>query len=133
MPRAALLLLAIAVLLGGYLRFSNLDRLEMSDDEGASWAAAAEPTIDAVIAAQARLNPGKMAVHEIALHEWMAAFGDSIVAQRALSAMLGTITILIVFWIGWELCTQADQDEGRAPMIAALGAIVYAVNLVTIK
>jgi len=134
MRRASLLLLAIAVLLGGYLRFSNLDRLEMSDDEGASWAAAAQPTIGAVIAAQARLNPGKMAVHEIALHEWMAAFGGSIVAQRTLSAMLGTFSILIVFWIGWELCVQReDQDDGSAAMIAALGAIVYAVNLVTIK
>ena len=134
MRRTALLLLAAAVLLGGFLRFSNLGRLEMSDDEGASWAAASQPTIAEVIAAQARLNPGKMAVHEVALHEWMAVFGGSIAAQRALSATLGTISILIVFWIGWELCAlRPDPDSDSAAMIAAFGAIVYAVNLVTIK
>ena len=134
MRRPAFLLLIVALLLGGFLRFSNLGRLEMSDDEGASWAAAAQPTLAAVIAEQAKQNPGKMAVHEIALHEWMAMFGDSVVAQRALSAMLGTVSIVIVFWIGWELCApRADQDDGSAAMIAALGAIVYAVNLVTIK
>jgi mannosyltransferase len=134
MRRAALLLLAIAVLAGGYLRFSNLGRLEMSDDEGASWAAAAQPTIADVIAAQARLNPGKMAVHEIALHEWMGLFGDSIVAQRSLSALLGTISIVIVFWIGWELwMLRTDPDDDSAMMVAALGAVVFAVNLVTIK
>jgi len=129
--RVPLLLFVAAVLLGGFLRFVDLGRLEMSDDEGASWAAAAQPTIADVIAAQARLNPGKMAVHELALHEWMAIFGDSIVAQRALSAMLGTLSIVIVFWIAWELrVTRIDDD---AAMIAALGATVYAVNLVTIK
>jgi len=134
MRRAALLLLLTAVLLGGYLRFSGLSRLEMSDDEGASWAAAAAPTLGQVIAAQARLNPGKMAVHEIALHEWTALFGDGIVAQRALSAMLGTISIVIVFWIGFELyAPRNESDDWRAASIAALGAIVYAVNLVTIK
>ena len=129
--RVPLLLLVAAVLLGGFLRFVDLGRLEMSDDEGASWAAAAQPTIADVIAAQARLNPGKMAVHELALHEWMAIFGDSIVAQRALSAMLGTLSIVIVFWIAWELCVTRIDDD--AAMIAALGATVYAVNLVTIK
>jgi len=134
MRRAALLLLAAALLLGGFLRFTDLGRLEMSDDEGASWAAAAEPTVADVIAAQARLNPGKMAVHEIALHEWMAMFGNGIVAQRALSALLGTLSIVIVFWIGWELCAlRIGRDDAGAAMIAALGALVYAVNLVTIK
>ena len=134
MRRAALLLLAAALLLGGFLRFTDLGRLEMSDDEGASWAAAAEPTVADVIAAQARLNPGKMAVHEIALHEWMAMFGNGIVAQRALSALLGTLSIVIVFWIGWELCAlRIERDDAGAAMIAALGALVYAVNLVTIK
>jgi len=140
MRRFALVLLLIAIVLGGYLRFSDLGRLEMSDDEGASWAAAAAPSLSGVVRLQARLNPGKLAVHELALHGWMAMFGEGIVAQRSLSAALGTISILIVFWIGWELNRPpADSEDvgstvcDEATMIAALGAVVYAVNLVTIK
>ena len=138
MRRFALLLTLFAILLGGYLRCAGLGNLEMSDDEGASWAAAAAPTLGRVIALQARLNPGKMAVHEVILHGWMAVFGDSLVAQRALSALLGTISIALVFWIAYELCAPAPDSAGddeidRAAMIAALSAIVYAVNLVTIK
>jgi hypothetical protein len=140
MRRVALLLLLMAIVLGGYLRFSDLARLEMSDDEGASWAAAAATSLSGVVALQARLNPGKLAVHELALHGWMAMFGDRIGAQRSLSAVLGTISILIVFWIGWELNRPRPDSEGvgsaagdEAAMIAALGAVVYAANLVTIK
>ncbi|MBV8135182.1 MAG: hypothetical protein JO121_06000, partial [Deltaproteobacteria bacterium] len=141
MRRVTLLLLLIAIALGGYLRFSDLGRLEMSDDEGASWAAAAAPSLRGVITLQARLNPGKLAVHELALHGWMALFGDRIVAQRWLSAALGTLSILIVFWIAWELNRPPPPDSeevgsaarDEALMIAALGTVVYAANLVTVK
>src|SRR6516162_2682789 len=140
MPRVTLLLLLLAIMLGGYLRFSDLGRLEMSDDEGASWAAAAAPSLSGVVTLQARFNPGKLAAHELALHGWMALFGDRIVAQRSLSAALGTISILIVFWIAWELNRPPSDLKGvgstvcdEATIIAALGAVVYAANLVTIK
>src|SRR5215469_1459382 len=140
MRRFALVLLLIAIVLGGYLRFSDLGRLEMSDDEGASWAAAAAPSLSGVIRLQVRLNPGKLAVHELALHWWMGLFGDGVAAQRSLSAALGTISILIVFWIGWELNRPWPESEDgaatagdEASMLAALGAVIYAVNLVSIK
>src|SRR5215831_9081378 len=136
MPRVTLLLLLIAIVLGGYFRFSDLGRLEMSDDEGASWAAAAAPSLSGVVTLQARLNPGKLAAHELALHGWMAWFGDGIVAQRSLSAALGTISIMIVFWIAWELNRPPPDSEvvgsaarDEATTIAALGAVVYAANL----
>jgi hypothetical protein len=140
MRHLTLLLLLIAIVLGGYLRFSDLERLEMSDDEGASWAAAAAPSLSGVVALQARLNPGKLAVHELALHGWMVLFGEGIVAQRSLSAALGTISILIVFWITWELTRPPLKSVGvesaardDALLIAALATVVYAANLVTIK
>ena len=140
MRRVTLLLLLMAIVLGGYLRFSDLGRLEMSDDEGASWAAAAAPSLSGVVRLQARLNPGKLAVHELVLHWWMALFGDRIVAQRSLSAALGTISILIVFWIAWELNRPPPDSEDvgstardEALIIAVLGTVVYAANLVTIK
>src|SRR5262245_28683904 len=114
MRRVAPLLLLIAIVLGGYLRFSDLGRPELSDDEGASWAAAAASSLSGVVALQARLNPGKLAVHELALHGWMALFGDRIAAQRSLSAALGTISILIVFWIAWELSRPPPDSEDVA-------------------
>ncbi len=135
--RLPFLVLLIAVVAGGFLRFHDLARLEMSDDEGASWAAAAAPSLAEVVAMQARLNPGKMAVHEVMLHGWMLMLGDGIAAQRALSALLGTVSIVIVFWIGWELWAPlpgADPPPESSPaMIATLGALIYAVNLITIK
>src|SRR5215471_18335882 len=140
MRRVTLLLLLMAIVLGGYLRFADLGRLEMSDDEGASWAAASAPSLRGVVTLQARLNPGKLAVHELVLHWWMSLFGDRIVAQRSLSAALGTISILIVFWIAWELNRPPPDSEDvgstardEALMIAALCTVVYAANLVTIK
>src|SRR5215472_10652857 len=128
MRRPALFLLTVAILLGAYLRLSDLGRLEMSEDEGASWAAAAAPSLSQVIELQARLNLGKMAVHEVILHEWIQLFGDSIVAQRMLSALLGTISILLVYWVAWELI-RTDHGGGEAAVqeaqrVAGLGALI---------
>ncbi|MDB5108202.1 MAG: glycosyl transferase family 39, partial [Candidatus Binatus sp.] len=131
-------MLIIAIALGGYLRFADLGALEMSPDEGASWGAASAPTIAEVIARQARLNPGKMPIHDLMLHFWIASFGSSLPAMRTMSAMLGTLAILMVYFLGLELFADADsidsplsRDDIR--LIAALGAFVFAVNLVTIK
>src|SRR5215469_15652279 len=52
----ALLTLAVSVLVGGFLRFSNIGSREMSADEGASWAAASPSTMREVLLLQPRLN-----------------------------------------------------------------------------
>jgi uncharacterized membrane protein len=121
----------------------------MSADEGASWAAAAAPSASEVLRLQARLNPGKLGLHDLALHEWMRAFGDSLVAMRALSAALGTITIALMFLAAREILPMrlepfesdavAARDSPSGPeaamgdAVAASAALVFAVNLVTIK
>src|ERR1700674_5763090 len=74
--------LMLALMVGGYLRGSNLGGREMSADEGASWAAASAPTMREVLRAQNRLNPGKAGLHDITLYLWMRAFGDDLVAMR---------------------------------------------------
>ncbi len=121
--------LAIAVALGAWLRFAGLGAREMSADEGASWAAAAAPSLSAVVRTQALLNPGKLALYEVALHGWIGRFGDGIAAMRSLSAALDTLSILAVFALTRELLAGlADADAA-----AALAALLFAVNLVSIK
>ena len=67
-PRQPTFILVLAIAVGAWLRFANLGADEMSSDEGASWAAAAAPTIREVVRRQASLNAGKLAVHELAMH-----------------------------------------------------------------
>jgi len=111
LSRFAIAMLALAIIVGGYLRFASLGAREMSADEGASWGAAAEPTIRAVLHAQSNLNPGKAGLHDLALHLWMRALGGSLAVMRALSAMIGTLAILLVFVVARELFA-ASIDSG---------------------
>ncbi len=140
-------LLAVAIVLGGWQRFAAIGAREMSADEGASWAAAAAPSLAEVVRIQAVLNPGKLAVYEIVLHGWIGLFGDGLGAMRALSALLDTFSIVVVFVLVRELLrarSSAPQSESEsagfrgipcaeAEMVAALAALFFAVNLVTIK
>jgi hypothetical protein len=142
-------LLAIAIALGAWLRFAAIGAREMSADEGASWAAAAAPNFAEVVRIQAALNPGKLAVYEIVLHGWMILFGDGLGAMRTLSAMLDTLSIVVVFALVRELLNARSsapsptaQSENAVPggissaeaeTVAAVAALLFAVNLVTIK
>lgn len=108
----------------------------MSADEGASWAAAAAPALGDVLRRQAIFNPGKLAVHELALHAWIGIFGDGVGAMRMLSALLGSMAIVLVFAVARELFAPApghlssrvDRDR-----VGALSALLFAVNLITVK
>ncbi len=84
------------------------------------------------------LNPGELPVHDLLLHAWIAIFGSSMAAMRAMSAAFGVISILLVYLLCCELFTAASQEESvltrdDVRVIAALSALVFAVNLVTIK
>jgi hypothetical protein len=137
-------LLAAAIAFGAWLRFDAIGAREMSADEGASWAAAAAPRLGEVMRIQAVLNPGKLAVYEIVLHGWMILFGDGLGAMRMLSAMLDTVSIVVVFGLVGELlgARPPPQHEGArfealppqaAETVAAFAAVLFAVNLVSIK
>ncbi|HYL60100.1 MAG TPA: hypothetical protein VEU51_14615 [Candidatus Acidoferrales bacterium] len=133
-----MILLWFALAAGGYLRFSNLGRLEMSPDEGASWGAASATTVAEVVARQARLNPGKLPIHDLMLHGWIMLFGDSLPAMRSLSALLGTVSILLVCLVTRELLESADDDDriftpDEVAFVAATAAALFAVSIVTIK
>jgi mannosyltransferase len=133
-------MLALALFAGAYLRSTDLGAREMSADEGASWAAASAPTIREVLRAQNHLNPGKAGLHDLALHLWMRAFGERLTAMRALSAMVGTLAILLVFGAAREIFaahSYADESDGpsfdQRDEAAAIAALIFAVSLITIK
>jgi 4-amino-4-deoxy-L-arabinose transferase-like glycosyltransferase len=140
MTRFAIAILVLAIVLGAVLRFADLGGLEMSSDEGASWAAAAAPSVGAVLRAQSTLNPGKAGLHDLALHLWMRAFGHGLATMRALSAAVGTLAIILVFATAREIfaATRAPAPgdrSGPAARIdaAAIAALIFAVNLLAIK
>ena len=118
-------LLAAALILGGFLRFFRLGRADLTPDEAASWAAAAAPTAVEVVRLQAKLNPGKLAVHDLALHAWIGAFGDGVTAMRALSAMLGTLEIVLVFWVAREVLLLGWNDEQPAARTGTSTSVDY--------
>ena len=101
--RLSFLILGVAVVLGGWLRFSGLNGYELTSDEGCTWAAAAAPTARRVLDLAIRLNPGKLGLQDLVLHFWMLACGDSVASMRALSAVLGTLAIVLVFAVVKEL------------------------------
>ncbi len=105
----------------------------MSPDEGASWAAAVAQTAHEVIARQPSLNPGELPIHDLMLHGWIALFGSSLTAMRALSAALGVASILLVYFCVCELFEESPLTRDDASTVASLSAIVFALNLVTIK
>jgi hypothetical protein len=139
-------LLVVAIAVGGLLSFSNLGGSEMSADEGASWAAASAPSVMKVLQLQPRLNPGKFAVHEIVLHGWIRLFGDGLAAMRTLSALAGTLGIVAMFFMARELfglsqgvtrrANEALCDQSSATpsyLLPAFAAVLFAANLVFIK
>jgi hypothetical protein len=105
----------------------------MSPDEGASWAAAAAPTAREVIARQPSLNPGELPIHDLMLHGWIALFGSSLTAMRALSAALGVASILLVYFCVCELFAESPLTRNDVRIVGSLSAVVFALNLVTIK
>ena len=110
----------------------------MSADEGPSWAAASAPTVAEVIARQSGLNRGKLPIHDLMLHGWIALFGSSLPAMRSMSALLGVLSILLVYLVTRELfaiepAAGSPLSNEDSSIVAALAALIFAVNLVTIK
>jgi hypothetical protein len=132
------LTLAAAVIAGGWLRFHALGASDMTADEAPSWLAASAPTVREALSQGQELNPGKLGVHDVTLHFWMLAFGDSVTSIRALSAILGTLAIVLVFVVTRELF--AGEEDTAAPLfatdsttLASVSALVFALNLVAIR
>jgi mannosyltransferase len=123
---------------GALLRFRNLSALDLSPDESATWIAASAHSITQVLTVQTRANPGELGLHDLLLHFWIGLFGDSLTAMRALSALAGTIAILLVYLVTREALAlgapivEAEATD-RRDLPAAIAALFFAVSLITIK
>ena len=124
-------LLIIAIVIGAHLRFHRLARVDMNGDEGASWAAASAPSLQQVVRMEQQLDPGKFALYDMMLHEWIGVFGDSLFAMRAMSAALGTIAIVLVFVVVREVWRSLIDESAAVvgELAGAFTALLYATNL----
>jgi mannosyltransferase len=127
----ALILLTVTLGIGAHLRFHRLVKMDMSPDEGASWAAAVLPDVHSIVEAERHLDPGKLALYDLLLHEWIQIFGDGLFSMRAMSAALGTINILLVFAAVREVYRRlsVDADVATAELTGGFAALLYAVNV----
>jgi mannosyltransferase len=134
---SALLLIAVAV--GTLLRFFRLGSRELSIDESLSWAESSRRNVDRILHVQHRLDSGKFPIYEIAQHGWMSMFGDSEAAMRALPALIGSLSIVLVFILGVELMLAVSEDDGRHTthqsvyIVAGLCALLFAVGLPSVE
>ncbi|HEV3113727.1 MAG TPA: glycosyltransferase family 39 protein [Candidatus Binataceae bacterium] len=134
--RLALTLLAAAIILGGALRFFHLGASDLAPDEAASWAAAAAPGVAEVVRRQAVLNPGKLAAYELLLHGWIGLFGSGVLAMRTLSALLGIVAIVLIYWTAGEVLALDEQHEqaiDSTDYAAAVTALIAAVSLTMVR
>lgn len=131
---APLALLGLALLLGALLRLYRLSAADLSADEAAAWAAAAAPDARAVAARQPALDAGKLPLYDLALHQWIGMFGDSVAAMRALSAVLGIVAIALAFAATREvmIVMGGTREIEHAALAGALSALLVAANLVLV-
>jgi mannosyltransferase len=134
---SALLLIAVAV--GTLLRFFRLGWRELSIDESLSWAESSRRSVARVLYVQHRLDSGKLPIYEFAQHGWMLLFGESEAAMRALPALIGSLSIVLVFILGVELMLAVSEDDGRDTshqsvyIVAGLCALLFAVGLPSVE
>ncbi len=132
-------LLLIAVAVGTILRFFRLGARELSIDESLSWAESAAPSVTDVLRVQHRLDSGKFPIYELAQHGWMRFFGESEAAMRALPALIGSLSIALVFILTAEVLsavtpTRSDEsDKGGIYIVSALCALIFAVGLPSVE
>ncbi len=131
--------LATAVVIGTILRFFRLGAHELSIDESLSWAESSGHNVKAVLRVQHQLDSGKFPIYELAQHGWMRIFGESEAAMRALPALIGCLSIVLVYILGVEVMLAAtsrrseESDEGRINTVAAACALIFAVGLPSVE
>jgi mannosyltransferase len=105
------LLIGLIVLTGMTLRVYGISALDLWGDEAFSWMQANRSFTNLLVAtAQDNYPP----LHNIILYFTMALFGDSEIALRIPSALMGTLTIWVVYLVGKKMW------DPRAGLIAAV-------------
>jgi mannosyltransferase len=115
----ALSLLIGTLLLAFGLRLYRIGAQSLWNDEGTSVALAARDLAAITRGAANDIHPP---LYYYLLHFWMALFGKSELAVRSLSALLGTLVVLLVFALGCFLAGPLHHDGRRTGLLAALFA-----------
>ena len=94
------------------LRFAGLGRQSFWYDEAVSVELARSP-LSQILGGQAK-DLGNPPLYPALLHLWMRLFGDGDAAARALSALLGTLTVPLVYRVGRRLLPERAALGGTA-------------------
>ena len=117
------LLLGI-VALGGFLRFYQIGSKGLWLDEAFSIWLGWQP-VGRMLSWLVNIDQHPPLYYTL-LHFWMT-LGDNAATVRALSALLGTLTIPVIYLLGRRL-TDEDNADGRHPWVGLLAALVLAVS-----
>ena len=94
-----------AVLAGAALRLHGLDRTSIFNDEASSWSIARLPFLGMLRATADDVHPP---LYHAILYGWMRLFGDSEIALRLPSAIMGIANIYLIYRLGtvlWDRLT----------------------------
>ena len=130
-------------MVGTALRFVRLGGRELSIDESLSWAESAGHSAADVLRIQHQLDSGKFPIYELAQHYWMGLFGESEAAMRALPALIGSLSIVLVFILAIEVMLAAsassapvengEKHASRIYIVPAVCALLFAVALPSVE
>ncbi len=110
-------LLICLLLLSLGLRLYRIEAQSLWNDEGTAVALARRDLAAITRAAANDIHPP---LYYYLLHYWMAVFGNSELAVRALSAWLGTLVVLLTFlWARTVSGSSASPDAGNSVGLAA--------------
>jgi mannosyltransferase len=124
-PRRTLrALCAVALLAGIAGRAWRLGLPGLSSDEAFSWRLTRYPLAEMLRRAGLDVHPP---LYYVALEAWTRALGDSIVALRGLSVLLGLISIGLAFAVVRE-ATRLENTPRRSLDAAALAAALLAIH-----
>ena len=115
------LLITFSLLLAAFLRFYHLDASSLWNDEGNSWAMLARSFGEIAAAAAADIHPPG---YYWLLKAWSLLFGDSALAMRSLSAVLGVILVALVA----ALARRAVRGRPAWRYFPVVAALLAALN-----
>lgn len=115
--------LLVCFVLGGYLRFNDLDRQSLWNDELESWRQSSYPTLEQVLQ-EGSIPDTHPPLFQITLYFVERYIGSSESALRLPSAIAGTLAIVAMFWLG---TTAFSKTEGliAAFLTAVLWCPIY--------
>ena len=109
--RRADILLVLVLLLALGLRFYRIDAQSLWNDEGTSVALAQRDLLTIARSAAHDIHPP---LYYYLLHGWIALWGQSELAVRSLSALLGTVLVLFTIQLGKLMLPSMAAEGGEA-------------------